>query len=735
MGYLLLPLMFILLSSCQQAPQNLTQYVDPFIGTGDHGHVFIGANVPFGSVQLGPTQFSEGWDWCSGYHYSDSTIIGFQHTHLSGAGSADLGDISLMPVGGDVNLTRGNLEDPESGIYSKFSHDNEMAKAGYYKVHLDRFNIDAELTATTRVGFHRYTFNDQKDARVLVDLEHGLDDTAAETFIIQENDSTLSGYRTSTGWARHHTMYFVARFSQAISAFETSGAVVVNRSDTLELANAYGVAHFDGSLEPLLVKVALSPISAGNALMNMDAELSGWDFDQTVKDADHVWNEALSKIVVQSGDQSILRTFYTAFFHTMVAPSVYCDVNGDYFGTDGQVHQHNDFDNYSTFSLWDTYRAAHPLMNLVHPEMVTDIGQTMLHIYKEQGKLPIWHMMSNETYAMVGNPGAIVLADMVLKGYPIDNQEAYEDLKTSALLDERGMQYLKEYGYIPNDKESSSVAKALEYGLADWAIAQVAKKVGETDDYTYFMNRSKAYQHYFDPETRMLRPKNSAGEFRTPFDPLGLADYREGNAWQYTWLVPHDVNGLISLFGSEEAFIAQLDSLFLVKGEVKNALDVTGLIGQYAHGNEPSHHILYLYNYVGQPWKTAEKVRQVLTTLYTDKPAGISGNEDVGQMSAWYILSAIGMYPVAPAGADFVFGSPIVDEAVIKLADNKTLRVTARNNSEANIYIQSVRFDGEPYTKSYIGFAELMAGGSLEFEMGPEPSPTFGVVNRPFSKD
>lgn len=738
----LLPRIILLASlcylvSCNSKTLNLTQYVDPLIGTGDHGHVFIGANVPYGAVQLGPTQFSEGWDWCSGYHYSDSAIIGFSHTHLSGAGSADMGDISLMPAVGEVKLSRGNISDGQSGLWSKFSHEKETAQAGYYMVHLDRFNIDVELTSTVRVGFHRYTFPASSESKVIIDLEHGIDDTPTETKLVQEDDSTISGYRTSTGWANNHTMFFTARFSKPMIAFNASEATLVSKDDTLILRNAYGVAHFKTSdRETILVKVALSPVSIQNAKMNMRTELPGWDFNQTRLDADLAWNKALNHIRISSVDPHILRTFYTAFYHTMVAPSVYCDVNGDYFGTDRQVHSHNDFVNYSTFSLWDTYRAAHPLMNLVHPEMVPDIAKTMLHIFKEQGKLPVWHMLSNETNAMVGNPGAIVLSDMVLKGYDVDNKAAFEAMKTSAMLDERGMKWLKQFGYIPYDKESSSVAKALEYGLADWSIAQVAKSVGAEEDYNYFMKRSQAYRYYFDPETRLLRPKDSTGNFRTPFNPIGLADYREGNAWQYTWLVPHDVNGLISLFGSEEAFVSKLDSLFLVKGELKNALDVTGLIGQYAHGNEPSHHILYLYNFVGQPWKTAEKVREVMTTLYNDKPAGLSGNEDVGQMSAWYILSALGMYQVAPAGGDFVFGSPLVDKAVLQLANNKKLKIIARNNSPINKFIQSLRLNGKNYSKSYISFEVLKSGGTLEFEMGANPSTTYGVslADRPVSK-
>ncbi|TGV04615.1 GH92 family glycosyl hydrolase [Flavivirga rizhaonensis] len=717
---------------------NLTQYVDPFIGTGDHGHVFMGANVPFGAVQLGPTQFSQGWDWCSGYHYSDSTIIGFSHTHLSGTGSPDLGDISLMPAVGDVKLTRGNLEDETSGIYSKFSHENEVAKAGYYKVSLDRFNIDVELTTTQRVGFHKYTFPKTDEAKVIIDLEHGIGDESTETYIVQENDTTISGYRSSRGWIRDHRLYFTATFSKPMTSFYTSDSTSMQKGKALKAKKVYGLAHFKTQeKEAVLVKVAISAISIENAKMNMKAELSGWDFNKTKQDADEAWNKALNKIKITSNDNHIMRSFYTSFYHTMVAPSVYSDVNGDYMGTDKKVHSNNDFMSYSTFSLWDTYRAAHPLMNLVHSEMVPDIAKTMMHIYNEQGKLPIWHMMSYETYAMVGNPGAVVLADIVLKGYDVDNHDAFEAMKASAMLDERGLKWLKQYGYIPYEKEYSSVAKALEYGLADWSIAQVAKKLGKQEDYNYFIKRSKSYKHYFDPEMKLLRPIDSNKIFKKPFNPMSLSDYIEGNAWQYTWLVPHNVNGLVNLFGSEKAFITQLDSLFSVNEKLGHAPDVTGLIGQYAHGNEPSHHILYMYPYVGQPWKTADKVREVLNTLYSDKPAGISGNEDVGQMSAWYILSSLGMYQVAPAGGDYVFGSPIIDEAILNVGNSKTLKIIAKNNSVNNKYIQGILLNGEDYTKSYISFKDLKAGGTLEFEMGAVPSKTFGVAkaDRPASKD
>ncbi len=717
---------------------SLTRYVDPLIGTGGHGHVFLGANVPFGAVQLGPTQYSQGWDWCSGYHYSDSLIIGFAHTHLSGTGSADLGDISLMPAVGPVSLRRGEIDDDKSGLFSHFSHQNEEVRAGYYQVHLDRFDVDVELTSTRRVGFHKYTFPRSDDAKVIIDLEHGLQDIPGEVYLIQENDTCISGYRTSHGWANHHRVYFTAVFSKPINTFQVFEGVDDHNGKKMHTPNAYGVAGFSTRPgESVLVKVAISPVSIENARLNMRVELPGWDFDQTVREADAQWNRALSNIRITSADEHLLRTFYTAFYHTMVAPSVFCDVNGDYFGTDRQIHRHSGFVNYTTFSLWDTYRAAHPLMTLVHPEVVPDVAQTMLNIFHQQGKLPVWHMMANETNAMVGNPGVAVLADMVLKEFPVDNQQAYEAMKTSAMLDERGLNWMKEYGYIPFDKAYRSVAKALEYGLADWSVAQVAKKLGKEADYHYFLNRSRAYQHYFDPETRLLRPLDSNRQFKTPFDPLSIADYTEGNAWQYTWLVPHDVNGLISLFWSEEDFTAKLDSLFLVDEHVEGAPDVTGLIGQYAHGNEPSHHILYLYPFVGQPWKTAEKVREVMTTLYSDQPAGLSGNEDVGQMSAWYVLSALGFYQVAPAGGDWVFGSPMVDEAVIKLGGGKTLTVVARNNSSQNKYIQNIWLNGQPLRQSYLGFKTLAAGGTLEFEMGPVPSKTFGVDRAfwPVSKD
>ncbi len=720
--------------------QNLTQYVDPYIGTGDHGHVFVGANVPFGLVQLGPTNITGGWDWTSGYHISDSTIWGFTHMHLSGTGIGDLCDIAFMPVVGDVTLGKGVIADPKSGMYSLFSHKRETTKAGYYAVHLDRYNVDVELTATSRVGFHKYVFPKTDEAKVVIDLKSQLNwDTPTDTYLIYENDSTISGYRYSKGWANDQRVFFTAHFSKPMKKFllsENEDPKDLKELKELKAKGVYGQAEFDiKDKQELYVKVALSPVSIENAKLNMQAELPGWDFQQTVADADKAWNEELNKIQIKIADDKVKRTFYTALYHTMIAPSEFNDVNSDYRGADGQMHTKGAFKNYTTFSLWDTYRGAHPLMTIIHPEKMSDIINTMLTIYQQQGKLPVWHLMGCETDCMVGNPGISVVADAILKGYSgFDKELAFEAMKNSAMLDERGMKYLKEYGYIPYDKEGEGLSKCMEYAIADWTIAQVAKQMGKTEDYEYFLKRSKAYTHYFDKETGFVRGLSSDGKFRPNFNPFESVhrdnDYAEGNAWQYTWLVPHDIQGLLDLFGSNEAFVTKLDSLFVVEGSLgaHASPDISGLIGQYAHGNEPSHHIIYMYPYVGQPWKSADKIRQVLSELYHDQPAGLSGNEDVGQMSAWYVLSALGFYQVEPAGGKYIFGSPIIDEAIIKVKDGKTFKVIAKNNSVQNKYIQGVTLNGKPYDKYYIDFKDIEAGGTLEFQMGNTPSATWGTT-------
>lgn len=711
--------------------ENYTRMVDPYIGTGGHGHVFMGANVPFGAVQLGPTSIPEQWDWTSGYHISDTTVIGFSHTHLNGTGIGDLSDISFMPVIGEVTLARGTADDPNSGMWSYFSRKNEKAAPGYYATRLDRYAIDVELTATKRVGFHKYTFPASQDAAIIIDLENGTCwDEPTQAHIQQVGESTISGYRYSKGWANSQRIYFTAQFSQPFKALKLYGGGELQQGDSLTAERLYARVEFDTKEnKPIFVKVAISPVSIKNAAENMTAELPQWDFAQTVKQADKMWNDELSKIDIQTTDNTVKRIFYTALYHTMVAPSEFCDVNGDYRGADGNVYERAAFKNYTTFSLWDTYRAAHPLMTIIHPEKMSDMINTMLHIYQQQGKLPVWHLMGCETDCMVGNPGISVVGDAILKGYGgFDKELAYEAMKQSAMLDERGMDLLKEYGYIPCDKHNEAVAISMEYAIADWSVAQVAKQLGKDDDYKYFTERSKVYQRYFDPSSRFMRGLMSTGEFRTPFNPLASThredDYTEGNAWQYTWLVPHDVEGLIALFGGREQFVEKLDSLFIISGDMGATAspDISGLIGQYAHGNEPSHHILYMYTMIDQPWKTADKVREVLSTLYHDQPDGLSGNEDVGQMSAWYVLSSLGFYQVEPAGGRYYFGSPALDGATIQVGEGRTFVITVKNNSPENKYIQSIALNGSKHLKNYIDFWDISQGGTMDIVMGTEPA-------------
>lgn len=717
----------LLLLSCAKTAEgqkDLARYVDPFIGTGGHGHVFLGANVPYGMVQLGPTQLSKGWDWCSGYHYSDSTIAGFGHTHLSGTGIGDLGDIALMPVTGDVVIARGTPESYATGFYSKFTHDQEQASPGYYKVLLDRYRITAELTATSRTGFHCYQYPEGDEARVVFDLQNGIGwDSLTQATIRYENDSVISGCRQSIGWARDQKVYFTALLSKRIEHFQ-------------EIDQRYAVVHFGkADKEPLYVKVALSAVSVENAKQNLHTELPGWNFTATAEAARQAWNVELNKIEVETPLFADKKIFYTALYHTMIAPSLFSDVNGDYRGADGKVYSDTTSIHYTTFSLWDTYRATHPLATIIHPEKMEDYAQTFLSIFQQQGKLPVWHLVGNETDCMVGNPGIPVLADILLKGYPVDKELALQAMVASAMLDEREMNWLKKYGYIPFDKGTGpeSVAKGLEYALADWCVAQTARHLNKEAEYTYFLERAHSYKHYFDRNTCFMRARSSDSRFKEPFNPFHSAhqadDYTEGNAWQYTWLVPHDVRGLIDLFGGESHFTAKLDSLFTVSGDLGESAspDISGLIGQYAHGNEPSHHILYMYAYLGQQWKTAEKVRQVLTTLYRDQPDGICGNEDVGQMSAWYLLSSLGFYQVEPAGGTYVFGSPLFDKATIRVGGDKTFQVVAKNNSRENCYIQRATLNGKPYTCSFIHHQTIMNGGVLEFEMGDKPALSFAT--------
>lgn len=710
----------------QAVETDYTKFVDPTIGTGAHGHVFVGANVPFGFVQLGPTSIPQTWDWCSGYHISDSTVIGFSHTHLSGTGIGDLFDITVMPVVGNVTYARGEEKDQQSGLWSYSDRTKQVVRPGYYKTFLTRYGVTAEMTATERVGFHKYTFPTSTESGIVFDLQNGgCWDRSTETYIQVINDHTICGYRYSKGWANDQRIFFRAEFSKPFKKFQliANGKEIAGNS-----ANApalYGRAEFNTTKdEPIYVKVALSPTSTDNAQRNLQAELPGWDFFATISQAQEKWNKELSRIDVTTSNNVDKRIFYTSLYHTMVAPSVFCDVNGDYYGSDHRMHQGAKFTNYTTFSLWDTYRAAFPLMTLIHTDRMPDIINTMLHIYKEQKKLPVWHLMGCETDCMVGNPGIPVVADAILKNIKgFDKNLAFEAIKNSAMLDERGLKEYKKYGYIPCDSGPESAAFTMEYAIADWAAAQAAGNLGKTDDYNYFLKRSKAYTYLFDPQTGFMRGKKADGTFNTPFNPFHSAhradDFCEGNSWQYTWLVPHDVDGLIKCFGSKKRFLQKLDSLFIVSGNLgkEASPDISGLIGQYAHGNEPSHHVLYFYTMVGQPWKTAEKVRQVLKTLYTDQPDGISGNEDVGQMSSWYILSAMGFYQVEPAGGRYFFGYPLFNKASMKVPGG-TFTITAKNSSASNKYIQKVILNGKEYHKSWIDYNDIVNGGTLEFIMG-----------------
>ena len=709
-----------------------TSHVDPKIGTGGHGHVFVGANVPFGMVQLGPTSIPQEWDWCSGYHDSDSTVIGFSHTHLSGTGIGDLFDVTVMPVVGEVTFARGKEDDPESGLWSYADRTREIARPGYYSVPLTRYGITAEMTATNRVGMHRYTFPESEEAGIVIDLMNGgCWDRPVETFIEACGDNAVQGYRYSRGWADNQRIYFYAEFSKPFSDLHVHSISYMPLFAKADFKTKEG--------EQVLMKTGISSVSIEGARANMAAELPGWDFEAVAEAAEQQWEQELSKIKVRAKDETAKKVFYTALYHSMIAPSTFSDVDGQYRGADGKIYADPGYTTYTTFSLWDTYRAAMPLYSIFQPERYTDFINTMLAIHKEQGKLPVWHLHGCETNCMVGNPGIPPVADAMVKGFKgFDYGQAYEAMKISALRPDRGQDHRMKYGYIPCETMNESVAYDLEYALADGALANAAKLMAEQAssdeekssyeaDYEYFIARSRSYRQLFDHELRFIRGKYSNGNFREDYSPFSSNhrgdDYCEGNGWQYTWLVPHDLKGLVSCFGSKDAFIEKLDSLFIVSSVLEGediSPDISGLIGQYAHGNEPSHHILYFYTMAGQPWKTADKVREVLETLYSAEPDGLSGNEDVGQMSAWYILSSLGFYQVEPGTDRYWFGSPVFDKAEIAV-EGGTFTITTENNSDENRYIRSITLNGKAYTKGYIEHKDIAAGGELVIRMGAEP--------------
>nr|WP_199653013.1 GH92 family glycosyl hydrolase [Parabacteroides sp. AM08-6] len=719
-------------------------YVDPYIGSGEHGHVFVGANVPFGTIQAGPQNIHKGWDWCSGYHYSDSIIIGFSHTHLSGTGCADLGDILVMPFTGEVRTSRGEQDNIEGSCSSYYSHKNEAVSPGYYSLLMDN-GVKAELTTTERVAMHRYHYPENQQARLLINLKEGNGDSSYDTYLKKTDDYTIEGYRFSHGWSPQHKVFFVLKSDKPINSLAVFNNDEAAGNDEITGKEVKGVLSFKDNPQDINIKIAISSVSCANALANMNAELPGWDFERVHQDAIAKWNKQLACVRIETQDERAKKIFYTALYHAFIAPTLYCDANGEFRGQDDKIYSNNTWTNYSTFSLWDTYRTLNPLYTIIVPEKVDDIVNSYLSIYDQQGKLPIWHLLGGETNCMPGYSSVPIIADAYLKGFKgFDAERAFQAMTSTATNDKQnGVTYVKEKGYIPCDKIHEATSIAMEYAADDWGTALMAKKMGKTDDYQTYLKRGKYYTQYFDKDINFIRPKMYDGSWRTPYNPFrsihGVGDFTEGTGWQYTFFVPQHPEGLIELFGGDKTFVAKLDSLFIVEGDMGEGAssDISGLIGQYAHGNEPSHHIAYLYPYAGEQWKTAEKVRYIQDVFYTDQPEGIIGNEDCGQMSAWHIMSALGFYQVNPSNGVFVFGSPLFEKATIRLPEGKSFEITAQDNNKENIYIQSVTLNGQPYDKSYILYEDIMKGGNLTFIMGNTPNKQFGAApeSRPKTAD
>ncbi|RZK60746.1 MAG: glycoside hydrolase family 92 protein [Pedobacter sp.] len=717
---------------------DLAGLVNPLIGSGSHGHVFVGASVPHGMVQLGPNNLGKGWDWCSGYHDSDSTIIGFAQTHLSGTGIADLGDLIFMPVGNLAPRPANDTTRFAKSYFSTFDKNSEVATPGYYKVRLKRYDIIAELTATERVSLQQYHFPKNDQANVIVNLEDNVQSILSRKGTLSAgikiiNDSTIAGYRISDEWAKDHRVYFTTVFSKPMLRYDILNGLRVSQDKQATGTKVNAVLNFKNDGKPLLLKTGISYVSEAGAALNLAKELQGWGFDEVKSRARAAWNTSLSSFDFKSKDSSMVRQFYTALYHTQIAPSVFSDVNGDYRGADGKIHQANGFTPYTVFSLWDTYRATHPLYTLTDNK-VADYANSLLAIQKQQGSMPVWHLAGNETGTMVGFHSIPVVVDAFLKGFKVNQAEVWSAIGGFEKYNASGLKDTREQGYIAADKEPWSVAKGLEYAIDSYSVAKFAEKTNNEQAYDSYIKAAKNYQNYFDKKLGFMRGKLANGNWRSNFNPsfsLHMEDdYVEGNAWQYTWLVPHDVEGLITAFGGKVPFTKKLDSLFTVSSDLNKgaSIDISGMIGQYAHGNEPSHHILYLYPFVGEQWKTSAKVREVFDKFYKATPDGLIGNEDCGQMSSWFIFSALGFYPVNPVNGLFVFGSPMADEVKMNLNNGKSFQITALNNSNTNKYIQAIKLNGKPYTKSYITYKDIMAGGSMEYTMGNSPNKSFGKL-------
>lgn len=745
----------------QKAKKKNYEYINPLIGTQRMGHTYPGATVPFGSVQLSPDTDTVSYElnkkyngkvyeYCAGYQYEDKTITGFSHTHFSGTGHSDLGDFLIMPTTGELQLNPGTAANPERGYRSAYSHTNEVAQANYYKVKLDDHNITAELTTSQRVGFHQYTFPKSENAHIILDLIAGIynhNDKNVWTFVRVENDTLITGYRQTQGWARTRTVYFAMSFSKPIKQY---GARKYDENNIYkgfwrkfdETKNFPEVAgrnlrmYFDfdtAENEKLKVKFALSPVSTAGALANMQAEIPHWDFDKTKREGQQLWEKELNRIKIETLTEDDKVNFYTAMYHTFINPTVYMDADGSYKGQDQNTHKADGFTNYTTFSLWDTYRALHPLFNIVQPQRNADMIKSMLAHYDQSvhKMLPVWSHYANENWCMIGYHSVSVIADAIIKGKAgFDAEKALKAcMDSSNLRYFDGIEYYLEYGYVPEDKSGSSVSKTLEYAYDDWCIAQIAKKLSKQDIYETYIKRSESYKKVFDINTGFMRPKLSDGTFKKEFDPLDThgQGFIEGNSWNYSLYVPQYPDDLIAMNGGKEKFVQHLDSLFtmtLPDKYFEHTEDITrdGIIGNYVHGNEPSHHVAYLYNWTSQPWKAQERVRMIIDAMYKPKPDGLGGNDDCGQMSAWYIFTALGFYPVAPGSEQYSLGSPKIKEAIVSLENGRTFSITAKNQSAKNVYVGKVELNGKLMDRQYITHNEIMAGGKLVYYMSSKPT-------------
>ena len=744
------------LSAAPAAGQHAAD-VDPRIGTGGDGHLFPGATVPFGMIQLSPDtampDFKHAYKWAAGYQYGDPTIMGFSHTHFSGSGHSDLGDVLVMPIAGDAKLDPGDEKVPGSGYRSRFDHATEVEQPGYYAVTLSDYGVRAELTANRRVGWHRYTFPVGKPAHVLLDLRPSIYDYAGKVLwsnLQVRADGTVTGCRTTRGWAPGRELCFAMRFNQPMTSRELynretdvlykgfKGPGNQAQDATAQNGRALvGVFDFGELKQPLLVKVAISPVSEANAIANLDKDGQGWNFDAERADATAAWNKALAPIDVD-GPQVLRTQFYTALYHSMIAPSLSMDVNGEFRGPDHQVHHADGLDFYSSWSMWDVYRAQQPLLILLHPDRTVNFVRSLIAAQQASpfGMLPVWAYQGLETWCMTGYHAVAIIADAYIKGIRgYDADKAMKAMVSTATYGDYGdlADYMK-LGYVPIDKEVEGGSKTQEYAYDDWAIAQMAKAMGKNDIYATFEKRSTNWRNVWDPKTGFMRARLSNGQFREPFDPTSAGygdDYTEANAWQYSWYVPQDVAGLVTAMGGDKAFTDKLDQMFDAKVDpaiFKNVEDITGLIGWYAHGNEPSHHIAYLYDYAGEPWKTQQRLKQIMDNEYGPGPAGLIGNDDLGQMSAWYIFTALGFYPVTPASDEYAIGRPFLPRAAIHLSNGHTFTITASPMDAAHPYVGAVTLNGKPLDRVYLRHADILAGGELHFTMQAEPNKTWGTA-------